>query len=342
MTRVYVTDCEGPLSKDDNAYDLSVHFIPDGSVFFPLVSKIDDVWADNIRQPGYKAGDTLRLISPFLKASRAINQTIREFSAKNIHLVPGSRQTLGYVYGQMPSYIVSTSYRPYIAALCDVTDFPAGNVFCTELDIDKYAMPERERTELEILRKEIVGMPMIVIPEGARKLEDFSERDQPNIRRLYEIFWKIIPSMECGKMLEEVNPIGGFEKANCIKSIIKKTGCSLSEISYTGDSITDVQAFQAVRKGGGLTVSFNGNSYAVREAEICMMSPNTWPSALIANEFKMGGREAAVNLARNWGSMFPKEFPEVTIVTEENMADLSKRSSSFRKTVRGESVGTLG
>ena len=66
--RIFVTDCEGPISKNDNAFEFASSFVPDGGIFFALVSKYDDVLADAIKKPNYKAGDTLRLILPFLKA----------------------------------------------------------------------------------------------------------------------------------------------------------------------------------------------------------------------------------------------------------------------------------
>ena len=62
------TDCEGPISKNDNAMELSEFYIPNGHRLFAIVSKYDDYLADVERRPGYKAGDTLKLILPFLKA----------------------------------------------------------------------------------------------------------------------------------------------------------------------------------------------------------------------------------------------------------------------------------
>ena len=44
----------------------------------------------------------------------------------------------------------------------------------------------------------------------------------------------------------------------------------LEDVMYVGDSITDVEAFKLVRDNGGLTVSFNGNSYAVKNAEVAV------------------------------------------------------------------------
>jgi len=356
--RVSTSDCEGPLSKDDNAYDLSEHFIEKGNEFFPRVSKIDDVWADNIKQPGYKAGDTLRLILPFLKAYGATSEGMKKFSAEHLHLVRGSIETLRFVKKLMPSFIVSTSYRPYISAFCDATNFPEENVYCTEVDIDKYPLPEAEKKKIMDYRKEIVEMPIIEIPEGASKLENFSLRDQKTIERLYEIFWREIPSMQCGVMLKEVNPVGGWGKADAVKAIAKRTGCSFSNMSYIGDSITDVQSFQLVRKAGGLTVSFNGNRYAVREAEIAVLSENTIITSVLMDVFNRFRKKEVIDLVKDWSynkiqtyspdlyskvcKIYPDELPKVELITDENRERLSKESSVFRKTVRGEAIGNLG
>jgi energy-converting hydrogenase A subunit R len=126
-SRIFVTDCEGPISKNDNAFELTSHFIPSGDKFFALISKYDDVLADIVKKPGYKAGDTLRLILPFLKAYGATNTKITEFSSKNVLLVSGARETLQFVNGLMPSFIVSTSYEQYC---CVAYDYGSRRRFC--------------------------------------------------------------------------------------------------------------------------------------------------------------------------------------------------------------------
>ena len=64
----YITDCEGPLTLNDNAYELCEHFIEDGGELFKILSKYDDYLADVVKLPGYKAGNTLILILPFLSS----------------------------------------------------------------------------------------------------------------------------------------------------------------------------------------------------------------------------------------------------------------------------------
>ena len=134
--RVFITDCEGPISKNDNAFELMSRIVPRGDRLFTLISRYDDVLADVVKKSGYKAGDTLKLILPFLEAYGATNELLKEYSSQNILLVPGADETLRFINNLMPSFIVSTSYEQYITSLCDIIGFPKENTYCTKLNID--------------------------------------------------------------------------------------------------------------------------------------------------------------------------------------------------------------
>ncbi|MEM1590045.1 MAG: HAD hydrolase family protein [Candidatus Bathyarchaeia archaeon] len=360
MKKAYISDCEGPISKNDNAFELTAHYVPSGAHVFTVISRYDDVLADVLKRPGYKAGDTLKLILPFLKAYGVTDRKMRVFSAKTLVLIPKVREALGFIQEFMEAFIVSTSYEPYIRALCRVINFPFKNTYCTRVEIDKYELKEEEKTRLKELAAEIAKMPIIEIPSGAKALEDFSKEHRQTIRRLDEIFWEEIAKMEIGKIFSEVNPIGGREKAEAVKRIAEQLGVNLSDVVYVGDSITDVEAFKTVRHDGGLTISFNGNEYAVREAEIAVMAENALVAAVLAEAFCMYGREGVLKLIEAWNrdtlekfkvnpklrNMFLEvhgdKLPTVEIVKKENMERLIKESTIFRKSVRGEAIGRLG
>lgn len=360
MKRIFVSDCEGPISKNDNAYELTAHFVPDGDKLFALISKYDDVLADVERRHGYNAGDTLKLILPFLKAYGVTDQKMEQFSAENLLLIAGTNETIKHILGEADAFIVSTSYEHYIRALCSFLHFPFENTYCTHLQIDKYSLPAQEKEKLRALAKEIAALTMITIPDRARSAKDFEPRDQATLKRLDEVFWEEISEMQSSKILSEVNTVGGEQKAQAIRDITKKLKQPLAAVMYVGDSITDVQAFQLVRENGGLAVSFNGNSYAVKNAEVAVMSENNLVIAVLADVFLKHGRLAVLRLAENWSqktiqesnvdaalqkrllSLPPKALPKVQIVTEANMDSLCKESSLFRKQVRGEAVGNLG
>jgi len=359
VKRVFISDCEGPISKNDIAFEITSHFVPNGDKLFTVISRYDDA-LDVIQRPNYKAGDTLKLILPFLKAYDVTDSKMRKFSAQSLLLISGIKDTLKHVREVANAFLVSTSYEHYIKALCQAINFPYENTYCTTLSIDKYHIAEKEKTKLKEIAQEITKMPIIEIPPEAKSLKDFLEGPRETIGRLDEVFWKIITRMDSGRIFSEVNPVGGGEKAEAVKGAVKKMRGAFADVMYVGDSITDVEAFKFVRENGGLAVSFNGNQYAVKNAEIAVLSEHSIVTAIIADVFSRFGKQQTLNLAENWNpealkkspvnqtllnnlfKLYAKKLPKVKIITEENMEALAKESSEFRKKVRGEAIGSLG
>jgi len=340
MGRQFNTDCEGPISKNDNAMELSEFYIPGGRHFFSIVSKYDDYLADIEKRSGYKAGDTLKLILPFLKAFGATDDGMRQFSRKHILLVPGANKALRDICAMMEVFIISTSYESYIDALCDVVKFPKDRSYSTQISLGKYYLENKEKERLISLAQEIQEMETIEWPDGAQVLNDLSERDRKKIQRLDQIFWKEIQGMGIGRILSEVNPIGGKEKAKAVLLSLERTGNHLDEVLYVGDSITDVEAFDLVRRAGGMTVSFNGNRYAIRSVEIACLSPHASILTALAEAFRRMGREGVIEMVARWKS--DSEYPKICRITDENRAMVIQESEAFRKKVRGVHVGSLG
>jgi energy-converting hydrogenase A subunit R len=360
LNRVFVSDCEGPISKNDNAFELAENFIPNGDKLFTNISLYDDVLADVLKKPGYTAGSTLKLILPFFEAYGVTDRQMEDFSAKNIVLIADSKNTLHHIQNIADSFIVSTSYEHYIKALCKTIDFPYKSTYCTKVSLDKSTITPEEKERLKKIAQEISQMHSIEIPKAAKNIHDFSPIDQTVIVRLDEIFWSELPKMSVGKSLSDVVTVGGEQKAEAIRDITKRLGTELADVMYVGDSITDVEAFRLVRANGGLSVSFNGNSYAVKSAEVAVLSESNLVTAVIADLFCKLGKEQTLNVLSSWNynalresgvdaallkqfsSTNPDGLPKVQIVTPENMESLTKESSTFRKRVRGVAVGRLG
>jgi energy-converting hydrogenase A subunit R len=360
VKRIFVSDCEGPISKNDNAYELAAQFIPNGDKLFSIISKYDDVLADVLEKPDYSAGSTLKLILPFFKAYEVTDAQMEKFSEENIVLIADSKKAVQHIQTQTDAFIVSTSYEHYIKALCKTLDFPFKNTYCTKVCLDKYAVPEPEKKSLKELAQEIASMSMIEIPADAKDYEPFSEKDIVTINRLDEIFWDKMPKINAGRFLIDVVTVGGEQKAKSICDAAKRAGVQLSEVMYVGDSITDVEAFRLVRENGGLTVSFNGNSYAVKNAEVAVLAESNLVTAVLADLFIRNGKAETLKVLKSWNSQtlektgvdkaLLKQFlsissgclPKAQIVTAQNMQTIEKESSAFRKKVRGVAVGRLG
>ncbi|MBW2038015.1 MAG: hypothetical protein JRI46_00215 [Deltaproteobacteria bacterium] len=352
--RIFVTDCEGPISKNDNAMELAAHFIPQGEEFFSLLSKYDDYLAYVEKRPGYKAGDTLRLILPFLKAFGATDKKIEEYSRDHILLMPGAEETLKFIKGRMPVFIISTSYAPYIRALCEVIDFPLQEAYCTKLELDRYPLPPEEEGYLRNVAEEIVQMPMIEWWEGAKGPAELPPQGRDAVQRLNQIFWNEMAGMRIGRVLEEVDPIGGEGKAAALKDVLHRTGSDLSEVLYVGDSITDLQALKLVREKGGLAVSFNGNSYAIQGAQVACLGQDTGIISILAQLFAERGTGSVLSILARWGEETLRSAgveermlihllgAEVGEITPENQTLWTEKSQRIRHQVRGIRIGSLG
>jgi energy-converting hydrogenase A subunit R len=339
--KFFVSDCEGPISVNDNAFELSGHFIDDGERFFEIISRYDDVLADVLKKPGYNAGSTLKLIVPFLKAYGATNQNIIDFSIENVHLIPGAMETLKFVNTTMPSFIVSTSYDHYIMALCNRTGFPYDNTYSTKLDMDFKDITPQEISLIKEFRKNII--------------------DNHEFEVLEDIFWEKLPKLDVSSLMDIVKPIGGEGKKDAVLDIISRFKLKASDLFYIGDSITDVQPLKFANDKGGIAVSFNGNKYAIKEAEIAVIAENTTMTSVLADIFNRYGADDVLEFvvsysedamdALNTRFVNPKlakqliktnNLPQVEIITCHNMDSLIEKSSKLRRKLRGESIGGLG
>jgi energy-converting hydrogenase A subunit R len=327
--KIFISDCEGPITKNDNAAELAEAFVPKGDAFFGKISLYDDYLAEVVRKPGYKAGDTLRLILPFFKAFGLDNRSMVKFSRRNIQIIPQADCMLRDVSDVLPAYIISTSYTQYIMAVCDVIGFPLMNTYSTSVNLDHYLLKDSEKRTLKDLHVRILGLPEFSIPCGAKSADDLSDGDRKTVQELDEIFWTILPQMEINRIIDEVNPVGGREKAAAIEKIVELEESELKHVFYVGDSITDVEAFRLVKSAGGLALSFNGNDWAVKEASFAVTAQSALPIAWLAMMFLNQGLQG---------------FQDLTMseINPDNMESLSTFSSRVRKSVRTEKIGSLG
>jgi predicted HAD superfamily phosphohydrolase len=356
------TDCEGPLVLNDNAFELCREFIkPDGVRFFQQVRRYDDYLVDILKKPGYQAGDTLKLILPFLKAHGLTNERISSYSQKHIHLVQGADGAYRFLHGQgFPIFQISTSYRQFAEAVGEKLGFDSRHIFCTELELDRYRLADAEKEELLRLEQGIVTAPEIELHPEAASLEDLPGSVQTAIKVCDHVFQERLPEMEIGVIYQEVKPVGGPEKARALEESLARTGLSMKDMIYVGDSITDIQAFEAVRAGGGLAISFNGNHCAVKAAEVMIIADNAWPIALIASVFRLWGKEGVMELATKGtaGASRYLVLPEAVIDTlmqglrgrnfnlysaaNPQMEKIIQESAAMRIKLLGSTVTSLG
>jgi len=367
------SDCEGPTCLNDNAFEVCEHFIPHGGEFFLRISRYDDYLVEVAKKEGYKPGDTLKLIAPFLRAYNVTNEKFNQFSKKDIKLVPGANDTFRYIFSKalpsseargLPFFAVSTSYQQFAYAVYEMLgmqpELIEERVFCTKLDLDKYKLSETEKRELQRIRKEIIDLPVIEIPEGEN--EELSDETKGAVAYLDEIFWQELQQMECRVMLEEIDPIGGKAKAEAVLKSLEITKKKPANVTYIGDSITDAEALRFVKEGGGVAVSFNGNRYAFPVADIACITENTIVTSILIDCFDKHQKAGVIELVENhWNPEGFREFHidrslveqfeellsqskqlNAAVISDINKENLIKKSEAMRKRVRGLAIGNLG
>jgi energy-converting hydrogenase A subunit R len=355
-------DCEGPLALNDHTFELCRDFIkPQGDRFFQQVSRYGHYLADVAKKPGNEYVNTLKLILPFLKAHGLTNAQIVEFSRKTAMLMPGAEAAFKFLHGlNLPIFEISTNYQQFAEAVGQKLAFKQEHIFSTKLDLDRYKLTEAETEELLRLQKEITVLAEIVLPPEAASMADLPGPVQKAVAALDRIFGERLPAMEVGVIINEVNPLSGPEKAKAVSDSLVKTGLQISDTIYVGDSITDVEAFEAVRAGGGLAVSFNGDRHAINAAEVVVVSDSSWAIALFVAIFQSWGKEGVIEIAapetrnKSRSLVLPEEVIEpifsgldghmlnIYLSKGIDRAKITKEGLALRAKLRGEAVAGLG
>lgn len=342
----FITDCEGPLTLNDNAYEMAAKFIENGGELFKILSLYDDYLVDVVKMKDYKAGNTLKLILPFFVVENLTNSDFIEFSKNNIYAVRDSKFLLNYLKEAMNIYIVSTSYGQYIEAVSDYMDVPFENTFYTNVDIDC----------LELTPDEI---------QKVCEFKDLILENPDDYKMFDDIFFNQIAKMGIYEKIKDIKVVGGQGKKLAIDDIIKRDSINTDELLYIGDSITDVEPLEFARKNNGISISFNGNEYPLKVAEIAIVSPSAVTTAVIANVYAKNDKDKVLEFINDYNisndlknlfddysideeiknkffEVFAENYPLIQIITDDNYEDILKISKDMRNNIRGQDIGGLG
>ena len=342
----FITDCEGPLTLNDNAFELADNFIENGGDLFKILSLYDDYLVDVVKKPDYKAGNTLKLILPFFVVENLKNEDLIDFSRNNIYSVNDSKFLFEYLKGTMNTYIVSTSYGQYIEAVSNYMEVPFENTFYTNVNVDELELTGDEIEKINEYKNSILENP-----------DDYDLFD--------EIFFSEISEMGIYDKIREIEVVGGQGKKLAIDEIIERDAINTNEILYIGDSITDVEPLDFARKNNGISISFNGNEYPLKVAEIAIVSPSAIATAVIADIYARHDKNNVLEfiddynstenmeklfddcdiddeIKKRFFSIFTNNYPLIQIITDENYENILKESKKMRNDIRGQDIGGLG
>ncbi len=259
MSNFICFDLEGPLSPQDNAYELMKLF-PNGDKIFEVISRYDDLLTLEERE-GYEPGDTLALIVPFLILHNISEADITSLASK-ASLTSGVDKLVSWLeYSSWKVFCITTTYEQYALRITQKLGIYTHNVACTPFPLDRFRITlcKDDSTLLQQIEQDILTMSPMVDDNRIKQRLDY-------------FFWEKLPTTALGTVIKEVKPVGGQRKVAALKKFVDTYTQPLSKWVAVGDSITDFKMLQAVDEAGGLAIAFNANEYALPYSTMSLAS----------------------------------------------------------------------
>ena len=323
-------DLEGPLSPQDNAYELMKLF-PNGDKVFEVISRYDDLLTLAERED-YEPGDTLALIVPFLVLHNITEADITNL-AGHASLTDGAGKLISWLqYKIWRVFCITTTYEQYATHLTHRLGIFTHNVACTSFPLNKLraTLGKEDYQLLEKAEQDLLTMHPVT-------------DDNRITQSLDSFFWEKLPATNLGAAIKQVKPVGGRRKVAALNRFADKYTQPLSNWVVVGDSITDFRMLQAVEQAGGLAIAFNANEYALPYATMSLASTSISNLTEVLEVWPKGRRdkvEKMVKQKEKIGGTGDRGYFH-WLSGRENIDDVIEIHKRIRRLVR-EEAGKLG
>jgi len=278
-------DLEGPLSPQDNAYELMKLF-PNGDKIFEVISRYDDLLALEERED-YEPGDTLALIVPLLVFHNISEDDITTLATK-ASFTGGADKLISWLqYKGWKVFCITTTYEQYALHITQKLGIYAHNVACTPLPLDKFRITlcKEDSALLQQIEEDILTMRPVADDARIKQSLDY-------------FFWEKLPTTNLGMAIKEVKPVGGRRKVAALNRFVDAHNQPLSKWVVVGDSITDFRMLQSVDKEGGLAIAFNANEYALPYSTMGLASTFISDLTEVLETWQKGQRKGVETIVR--------------------------------------------
>ncbi len=278
-------DLEGPLSPQDNAYELMKLF-PNGDRIFEVISRYDDLLTLAERED-YEPGDTLALIVPFLLLHNITEADIARL-ASHASLTGGAGKLISWLqYKIWKVFCITTTYEQYATHLTHKLGIFTHNVACTSFPLDKLrsTLGKEDYQLLEKAEEDILTIHPVADDDRIKQSLD-------------NFFWEKLPATSLGTAIKQIKPVGGRRKVAALNRFADKYTQPLSNWVVVGDSITDFRMLQAVEQAGGLAIAFNANEYALPYSTMSLASTSISDLTEVLEVWQKGRRDKVEKIVK--------------------------------------------
>jgi len=388
----FCTDYEGEITRIDAALDVLaklllkrgiVNSIEEGEIIYKIISGFDDVTAelvkgteytnDLIEKLNYTSGDTLRLIPVFFKALDVTDKELAGIYKEIGTLYPGAEEGARDIQELLGTElnIISTSWDGFLYSINEGI-VPNKNIYGTpmKLDNNKYTLNKAEKKIILKSLEQIKTLDEIVLDESIKRIEDLDLKsyiDYLIMKGIFFIDFAKIPAVM--EMYNDIRPIGSKEKAKAVMTASEKAKVPLDKIICVGDSSTDKDMLELVRKNGGITWTHNGKNSILDSADFNLMTENYYITVPLVAIADSQGKEGLIKLAKEWSynnlvsylkesvdnevyneiertldNIFVQQetplstFTYLPALDSEKLASLKDKNEEIRKKLRGEAA----
>ena len=352
--RYSVCTCHGFLVRNDLIRDLCGEFIDNGEHFYRVIERYDRLTSYVLNREDATAGSFVKWCVPFMKAYGATDHLIHDCSVENLEMMPNAARTMKYISNLLPTHITTYFYEHSTMEIRERMGYNLCDFADTKLCIDQSILGRQESRKLREIAEEICALD---VPEGFYQLNvptELLDEDIKIIKTMDSVLSERISDAGALGLMESTDPMTSHKKAYRMLDIRRQTAIDLDMTMYVGSSSTDFQPMDLVRDAEGLSISFNGEDFAVRGSNVAILSEDTTVVALFASVFMDKGPIASMKLAENWGREYlesiefpdqslmdaflrenPDDLPEVYKVDDDNVDDISKKSDLYRRKILG-------
>ncbi len=274
------TDYEGPWVLNDFAYELCMAVF-NNDRFFRNISEFDDYLYYVEKRKGYEAGYTLKLIAPFISATK---QRIDLESMIEVVYVPDAKIASSKILKKCKVIVISTAYREFVEKTAKFLGFQ--EIHASEIDFNMELNEE--------LRRELIDSIDFIASLSGKEI----------YRELEKIFLKL------WGLIENLKVVGAKEKAEILEKYEPKFPIAI------GDSITDCKMFEKAKELGGVAIAFNGNKYALEKADFAIVSHSAMAEAMVVEQILKGKKP---KLDEKIGKVYEIEKSDFDEVLRESM-----------------------
>ncbi len=335
--RVIFFDLEGPLSPQDNAYEV-MGLIADGHRLFEVISRYDDVLTLEGRE-GYEPGDTLRLIVPFLVRHGITAEDVKRVS-DTAGLVPGAADLMARLRSERwEIHVVSTSYEQHATNIGGKLGLPPAAIHCTRIAFDQL----RGRLSQAHLNQ-VTAIEKTILSELYSDDLSIGTKDELVRTRLDPFYWGAGLAEVLFAPESDVIVVGGRRKAWVMEAVARARGASLRDAAFVGDSITDVQGARMIESLGGLAVAFNGNAFILPHVTVAVAATRLDWLYSILDAWRQGGRSRVKQWIAELPVVAPDGGPHVHWMVgcgSSRMDEVIALHKAFRRRMR-EAAAKLG